>query len=138
MKTLYSVGFAVSLDGQKVLLLEKGRPVALKGKWMGVGGHIEEGETPFDAIVRESKEEADLDLLAWDRLCVVEREDATIYMHAAFTDLSQARTMTDEPVEIFDWDEVDGLPLSDATVEVLDLVRAFARLAPQAHKSPRP
>ena len=28
-----------------------------KGKWLGVGGHLEEGETPVDALYREIKEE---------------------------------------------------------------------------------
>ena len=27
-----------------------------EGKWMGVGGHIERGETPDQALVREVKE----------------------------------------------------------------------------------
>ena len=33
-----------------------------EGKWMGVGGHIEEGETPDMALVREIKEETNLDV----------------------------------------------------------------------------
>ena len=28
-----------------------------KGKWLGVGGHLEKGETPVDALYREIKEE---------------------------------------------------------------------------------
>ena len=31
-----------------------------EGKWMGVGGHIEKGETPKDAAIREIKEETGL------------------------------------------------------------------------------
>ena len=36
-----------------------------KGKWMGVGGHIEKGETPDQALVREIKEETNLDVLSF-------------------------------------------------------------------------
>ncbi len=36
-----------------------------EGKWMGVGGHIEEGESPDLALVREVKEETNLDLLSY-------------------------------------------------------------------------
>ena len=33
-----------------------------EGKWMGVGGHIEIGETPDQALIREVKEETGLDV----------------------------------------------------------------------------
>ena len=33
------------------------------GKWMGIGGHFEEGESPYDCVVREVKEETGLDLV---------------------------------------------------------------------------
>ena len=35
-----------------------------KGKYIGVGGHIEEGETPEEAIDREVKEETNLDIIS--------------------------------------------------------------------------
>lgn len=126
MKTPYSIGFAVSDDGQSVLLLCKGRPAFLAGKWIGVGGHIEPGETPHETIVRESKEEADIEVPQWEFLKLVQRDDAEISVYAARTDLSKARTMTDEEVQVFTWPQVAGLPLSDATEEVLDMVKDFA------------
>ena len=36
-----------------------------EGKWMGVGGHIEEGETPDEAMIREIKEETGLTVLSY-------------------------------------------------------------------------
>lgn len=39
-----------------------------KDKWIGVGGHIEKNETSDECIVREVKEETNLDLLDY-RLC---------------------------------------------------------------------
>lgn len=36
-----------------------------EGKWLGLGGHIEDNETPSDAVVREIKEEANLDLISY-------------------------------------------------------------------------
>lgn len=36
-----------------------------KGKWIGVGGHFETGESPEDCLLREVKEETGLTLLSW-------------------------------------------------------------------------
>lgn len=42
----------------KVLLVEKQKPAWQKGRWNLVGGHVEEGELPLAAAIREMKEEA--------------------------------------------------------------------------------
>lgn len=132
------MGFAISQDGSRLLLLEKGRPAALKGKWMGVGGHIEAGETPFEAMVREGKEEADLDVVSWERVGVVETTNGTIYMHAAFVDIDSATALTDEPIQCFSWKEIEQLPLSDSTMEIFPVVQSFARRALRSSVSCRP
>ena len=36
-----------------------------KGKWIGLGGHIEIGETPEQALKREIKEESNLDVISY-------------------------------------------------------------------------
>ena len=56
MKT-YVLGFAFSQNKQNVLLIKKNRPAWQAGKLNGVGGKIEEGETPAQAMVREFEEE---------------------------------------------------------------------------------
>lgn len=35
-----------------------------KDKWIGIGGKLEEGETPLDCVIREAKEETNLTLNA--------------------------------------------------------------------------
>ena len=37
-----------------------------KDKWIGVGGHFEEGESPEECLLREVKEETGLTLKAYD------------------------------------------------------------------------
>lgn len=54
----FSVGFIVS--GDNVLLIRKNRPDWQNGKFNGIGGKLEEGETPLDAMVRECREECGL------------------------------------------------------------------------------
>ncbi len=36
-----------------------------KGKWIGIGGHFEAGESPEECILREVKEETGLTLISW-------------------------------------------------------------------------
>lgn len=36
-----------------------------KDKWVGIGGHFEEGESPEDCLLREAKEETGLTLLSY-------------------------------------------------------------------------
>lgn len=50
------------LKGEKVLLIKNSRGNS-KGKWLGLGGKLEKGETPRQAILREIKEESGVDAL---------------------------------------------------------------------------
>jgi 8-oxo-dGTP diphosphatase len=57
------VAAAVIKNSQgKVLLAQRAEPIDLKGLWEFPGGKIEVGETPESAILREIKEELDLDI----------------------------------------------------------------------------
>ncbi len=58
----YVVGFAFSEKADAVLLVKKLRPEWQKGHLNGVGGKIEEGETPAEAMNRECFEETGLSL----------------------------------------------------------------------------
>ena len=49
------------LAGDKVLMLRRAKEPKM-GKWNGVGGKIEPGETPREAVARETVEETGLDL----------------------------------------------------------------------------
>ena len=50
-------------EGKFLLYLRDNKPdIPFPGHWDLIGGHIEEGETPEEALLREVKEELDLDL----------------------------------------------------------------------------
>ena len=49
--------------GEFLLYLRDNKPeIPFPDYWDLIGGHVEEGETPEDALVREVKEELDIDL----------------------------------------------------------------------------
>jgi len=60
-KVKYVVGFAFSPDCRDVLLILKKKPEWQKGFYNGIGGHVEENESPVRAMVREFKEETGID-----------------------------------------------------------------------------
>ena len=54
--------------------------LAVKNKWSFVGGHVDEGETPEEAVVRETKEEIDFDLKAFSLFKIYENPDVFSYV----------------------------------------------------------
>lgn len=58
---IFNVGF-ITFNDDILMLLRKKAPN--KGKWNGVGGHIEKGESPYQSMVREIKEETGLAISA--------------------------------------------------------------------------
>lgn len=101
----YVVGFMFSEDRQFVALIRKNRPEWQAGKLNGIGGKIEEGETPIEAMVREFREETGVDTLAtlwqWPVGRITGRE-SEIFIFRAFSDhVMDVATITDEKVNVY-------------------------------------
>ncbi|MCD7818858.1 MAG: 8-oxo-dGTP diphosphatase [Lachnospiraceae bacterium] len=64
-------------DGQYLMLhrVSKKKDVN-KGKWIGVGGHFEAGESPEECLLREVKEETGLTLTSWQFRGIITFESA--------------------------------------------------------------
>lgn len=58
------LGFGFTNDN-RVALIRKIRPDWQRGSFNGVGGHIEPGESPVDAMVREFMEETGVKIDKW-------------------------------------------------------------------------
>jgi len=56
---IFVLGFLFSPALDKVVLLRKNRPPWQKGYLNGVGGHVEQNESPLQAMNREAKREID-------------------------------------------------------------------------------
>jgi 8-oxo-dGTP diphosphatase len=104
-KRLYVCGFAFTNELQRVVLIQKTKPAWQKGKYNGVGGKIEQGEEPIDAMVREFYEETGVTIAAaeWTQFAILENNDWIVYFYKAITDVAaNVQTTTEERVELID------------------------------------
>lgn len=114
----YVVGFLFAERSGLVALVRKNRPDWQAGRLNGVGGKIEtvpdahggtRPETPAEAMRREFREEAGLDLEGWEHFATIEEPGnratygrGRIFFFRLFVDedtFGGLRTMTDEPIE---------------------------------------
>lgn len=97
-------GFLISQDRQSVVLIRKTAPAWQKGCLNGVGGKIETGEMPSDAMVREFMEEAGVKTEAshWKPFVRLTRpEQYIVHFFINQTDtLTQVRSIEEEPISI--------------------------------------
>jgi len=101
MMKKYVVGFLVNRASESVVLIVKNKPVWQKGKMNGVGGKIEEGETPHAAMSREFEEEAGMKIpeAYWTLTVVLTGADFQLNVFIAEDfEAGDARQMTDEQI----------------------------------------
>jgi 8-oxo-dGTP pyrophosphatase MutT (NUDIX family) len=130
----YAMGYVVSPDGRQVVLLKKARPSYLAGKWMGVAGHVDEGETPLQAMRREFQEEAGVDIPEWTFIKILENPErpSKIYIFFACHDLSNVKTMTDEEVAVVSPVNFADISMGNALLEIEQLLRDYMATVQQS------
>lgn len=130
--TDYVAGFLH--DGARVILVRKRKPEWQAGKLNAVGGKIEPGEKPRNAMSREFHEETGVRIASqtWRRLLCLTDEDRTFNVEF-FTAwqpsriLDQCRTMeTEQIVCVYARDVLGGLP------GVRDIIPNLAWILPLA------
>ncbi len=86
----------------EVALIEKKRPCYLAGKLNGIGGGVERGETPEQAMVREMREESGVETSPYDwklfATLNTERHDRIDFLYSTCDHAVKLQTLTDEPV----------------------------------------
>lgn len=102
----------------EVLMLKKNE---VKGdmnssKWLGVGGHIEDGEHPDDAILRETKEETGLTLTSYDLLGTIKfymngKYSEKIYVYVGYEVKGEMISCDEGLLQFFKKDEILNLSL---------------------------
>ena len=95
-------------------------------KWVGIGGHAEEGESPEDCLLREAKEETSLTLTSWrfrGLVTFVSDQWGTEYMHL-FTAGSFTGSLRDCDEGELEWVEKKRIP----SLPIWEGDRIFLRL----------
>ena len=104
-------GLLFDYDLKNVVLIRKTKPSWQAGKLNCVGGKIEPGETPHDAVVREFEEETGLVVPYWRPFLDLglTRDDGELYCFYAVTspqDMSTVTSKTEEKVGIYAIDDI--------------------------------
>lgn len=108
----YVCGFLFDLDFQQVALIQKNRPPHQAGKYNGLGGKIELGEQPEDAMTREFYEESGLLVTHWKPFARIEGDGWVSYFVFANDErVLQVQSMEDQEVCCVKIEELPFLPL---------------------------
>ena len=111
-RTQYCLGFMFSRDFKKVALIQKAKPEWQAGKFNGIGGKVEEGETYIEAMTREFFEETGVYTPShiWIPICKMFDKARLEWSVKVFysTNLSNyhIETTTAEEVRIFETQEI--------------------------------
>ncbi len=103
----YVLGFLFDKkDAERVVLIKKDRGPSFNiGKLNGVGGKIEPHEVPIEAMIREFKEEAGIDIIDWKYFLKLkhiweDKTEANIWVFKAFSEEGSEAAYTAESEEI--------------------------------------
>ena len=116
----------VIVKDDKIILAKRKEDDALAGKWEFPGGKIEEGEDPFQALVREIREELGIDVEPLKLLLTVKHRypEKQVKLHFILAKTSQRP----EPIECaecreIELEEIEKMDLAPADRKALSLLK---------------
>jgi 8-oxo-dGTP diphosphatase len=104
-KKEYVLGFCFMHYMSEVVLIRKNKPEWQKGLLNGVGGKIEPGENPMEAMIREWREETGTNVTDWHRYVTMDFSGATVHVFKhVMLGCVNIQSATDEQVGVFNVD----------------------------------
>jgi 8-oxo-dGTP diphosphatase len=94
----YVAGFYVNRDLWSVALVTKAKPAWQKGRKNAIGGKIEAGETPAEAMHREFGEETGVDVTDWKPTVILCGDDFEVHFFIAEGEPSRCKQQEDEEI----------------------------------------
>ena len=103
-----------------------------EGKWIGIGGRIEEGETPEQCLVREAKEETGLLLTSYQYRGIVhfrseDYEDEEMHLFTADAFEGELTECNEGVLKWIDRDKLYDLPMWEGDKLFFGLIRSNAK-----------
>ena len=127
MKTV-EVAAAVITDGKKVFATQRGYG-PFKDKWEFPGGKLETGEQPEQALVREIREELDVEIRTDRYLTCIEYDypDFRLKMHCFLASICEGQPvlLEHEAAGWFTMDELDDVDWLPADREAVRLLKSI-------------
>ena len=102
------------------------------GAWDVVGGHLEGPETPFEALVRECREELGIEVTAADDPLLVDLDDIRLWVFVVRSWRGDPVNAAPEEHEVIRWFDVDALPTAElADPRLAAVIRSIGTEASQ-------
>jgi|LakMenEpi08Oct12_1017439.scaffolds.fasta_scaffold06618_1 8-oxo-dGTP diphosphatase len=122
----YVVGFLFNESLDQIALIRKEKPDWQRGKINGIGGKIEENESPEQAMRREFNEEAGLDVENWKKFITLNGDDFVVHFFYVIGDPYATDTMTEEQIVVIHIDDMEELPLLTNLYWMIPMAKTFA------------
>jgi len=121
---------ALIKDGEKFLICQRPKNKARGLLWEFVGGKVEKGESKPQALVRECKEELNLDIAVGKEFCSVTHEypDITVQLTVfSATANGEPQLLEHNALKWITADEIDLYDFCPADVEILEKIKKGAK-----------
>jgi 8-oxo-dGTP diphosphatase len=119
------VGAAIITAG-RVLGCARNHPPELAGKWEFPGGKVEPGETEIEALVRECREELDVEIVVGDRIggdIRLGHHGTVLRIYSATLNGGEPRAIEHAEIRWLGVDDIDSVPWLPADAPIVAALR---------------